>query len=408
MRILFLTPQLPYPPHQGTTIRNYHLMRELAARHEVHLLSFSVTPGGARSAAELAREGLPFCAGVTLLPPPARTMRDRALSTLLSPLPDMGLRLASGPFHERLAEVLRRESFDIIQIEGIEMAPYLLQAASLPAPRPRLVFDDHNAEYILQRRAFETDLRHPGRWIGALYSFIQWQKLRRYERHACRAADAVVAVSTADAAALERLVPSLRVAIVPNGVDLAYWQPPAAREAIYPPSLVFTGKMDFRPNVDAVIWFIQEVLPRIRQRLPEVHFYVVGQSPHRRLASLSDDAAITITGYVDDVRPYVAAAGVYVVPLRIGGGTRLKVLEAMAMGKALVSTTLGCEGIGVKDGCEVRLADTPEAFAEQVVTLLQNPAQCRALGLRARQFVQERYDWRALVPLMERVYDATA
>jgi len=408
MKILFLTPQLPYPPHQGTTIRNYHLMRELAARHEVHLLSFAVTPSGAGSAAELAREGLPFCASVRLLPPPARTMRDRAVATLLSPLPDMGLRLASAPFHEQLAEVLRREPFDVVQGEGIEMAPYLLQAARLPAPRPRLIFDDHNAEYVLQRRAFETDLRHPARWIGALYSFIQWQKLRRYERRACRAADAVVAVSAADAAALGRLVPSLRVAVVPNGVDLTYWQPKTDTSDTAPLTLVFTGKMDFRPNVDAVLWFAQQVLPRIRQRLPGVRFFVVGQSPHKRLASLADDAAITVTGYVDDVRPYVAAAGVYVVPLRIGGGTRLKVLEAMAMGKALVSSTLGCEGIGVEDGREVCLADTPEAFAERVVALLQDPAQRRMLGQRARQFVEERYDWRALAPLLERVYDASA
>jgi glycosyltransferase involved in cell wall biosynthesis len=169
--------------------------------------------------------------------------------------------------------------------------------------------------------------------------------------------------------------------------------------------LVFTGKMDFRPNVDAVLWFTQGVLPLIREELPETRFWVVGKDPHPRLAPLGGDPAVVLTGAVEDVRPYIAAAAVYVVPLRIGGGTRLKVLEAMAMGKAVVSTALGCEGFDVVPDQELVVADTPSEFAAAVLALLRDPSRGERLGRAARRFAGSRYDWRIIVPRMEQVYD---
>jgi len=169
--------------------------------------------------------------------------------------------------------------------------------------------------------------------------------------------------------------------------------------------LVFTGKMDFRPNVDGVLWFSQEVLPLIRRESPGTGLWVVGKDPHPRLSVMAADPAVELTGRVEDVRPYVAAAGVYVIPLRIGGGTRLKVLEAMAMGKAIVSTALGCEGFDLVPGQELVVADTPAAFAGAVVSLLRDPSRRTRLGRAARRFAGSRYDWRTIVPKMERVYD---
>ena len=279
-----------------------------------------------------------------------------------------------------------------------------------------LVFDDHNAEYILQQRAFETDARQPRRWMGALYSLIQWQKLRRYEARVCRAFDRVVAVSPADAQALQRLVPGLEVTVVLNGVDtecyndqflmtndqarIGHWD-----LVIGHWSLVFTGKMDFRPNVDAVLWFCQEILPSIRRERPSVRFTIVGRDPHPRVLALARDPQVTVTGYVEDVRPYIAGAAVYVVPLRMGGGTRLKVLEAMAMGQAIVSTTLGCEGVVLTPGREAALADTAQEFAWRVVELLGDEGRRRSMGQQARRLVEARYDWRAIVPRLEQVYE---
>jgi glycosyltransferase involved in cell wall biosynthesis len=284
------------------------------------------------------------------------------------------------------------------------MAPYALQ---LPrARRPFLVFDNHNAEYLLQQRAFQTDVRRPRRWVGAAYSLAQWRKLAAYERRVCRDADRVIAVSEADRAALLRLAPDLDVTVVPNGVDLAFYRPGAvaAPAELRAGALVFTGKMDYRPNVDAVTWFADAVLPLVRQRVPEAHFWVVGQQPHARLAALAGRDDVTITGRVPDVRPYIAGAGVYVVPLRIGGGTRLKVLEAMAMGQALVSTRLGCDGFDFTDGNELRYADTPEEFAQAVEALMRDRETAADLGRNARAFVETNYGWDAIIPRLERVY----
>jgi len=414
MRILFLTPQLPYPPHKGTTMRNYALIAGLAPRHEVDLLTFVESKDELRRPTPFAT----LCRRLEGVLAPRRGLARRAADTLFSPWPDMGLRLWSPEFAAKLADWLAGAHYDVAQIEGIEMARYMLQVTR-PArpsqspipntliPNTPFVFDDHNCEYLLQQRTFETDARQPSRWIGAAYSFIQWRKLCAFESAVCRAADHVIAVSEADAAALQRLVPGLNVTVVPNGIDVESYAP-----TLRPPppfhrgggaNLVFSGTMDFRPNVDAALWFAQEVLPLIRQEEPGAHFIVVGQKPHRRLKVLRDRDDVTLTGAVEDVRPYIAGAAVYVVPLRMGGGTRFKILEAAAMGKAIVSTTMGCEGFGVQSGRELIVADSPREFSEAVLTLLRDPARRSELGAAARAFVED-YDWGQIIPRMEKVY----
>ncbi len=421
-RILILTPQLPVPPQlltgtsQGTTIRNYHLIAGLARRHTVHLASF-VAPedralkDGSSEVVDVLRT---LCDRIELAPQPWRSLRARARDTLVRSRPDMALRLESPVMRQKIARLLQEAAgtYDVVQIEGLEMAPYLFwsgpdaEALLSREPRPLTVFDDHNAEYLLQQRAFLTDLRHPRRWIAAAYSFVQWQKLAAYERRVCRAADRVVAVSEADREALQRLVPGLQVAVVPNGVDLDFLRPGAVPPlaGLRQPALVFTGKMDYRPNVDAVLWFVEAVLPLIQAEAPDVHFYVVGQKPHPRLASLADHPAVTVTGRVPDVRPYIAGAAVYVVPLRIGGGTRLKVLEAMAMGQAVVSTRLGCDGFPFQDGREVVFADEAAGFAASVIRLLRDRQAAAQLGQRARAYVAAHFGWDAILPRLEAVY----
>ncbi len=401
--ILILTPQFPYPPHQGTTIRNYNLIVGLARRHRVHLLSFG-EPDRSR--------GTPLdgvCAGIHVVPlPPQRSTARRLRDLFLSPLPDMARRLPSDRFRTALLTLLERERPDVVEVEGIELAQYLFQTARWRGDRsrPLLVFDDHNAEYVLQQRAFETDIRQPRRWAGAAYSFVQWRRLRSYERRACLTADRLIVVSEADAQAVRQLDPRLQPVVVPNGVDMEHYTAPI------PPlpkgkgpdatDLVFTAKMDFRPNVDAVLWFVKEVLPRIRRESPQTRFWAVGKDPHPRLAHLAEHPAVVLTGWVEDVRPYIAGAGVYVIPLRIGGGTRLKVLEAMAMGKAIVSTRLGCEGFDLVPNRELVMADTPSAFADAVLSLLRDPGRRERIGQAARRLAASRYDWQIIVPRLER------
>jgi sugar transferase (PEP-CTERM/EpsH1 system associated) len=403
--ILLLTPQFPYPPHQGTTLRNYNLIAGLARHHQVHLLSFG-DPAASR--------GTPvddLCHTVQVFSPPERSTLQRLKGLAFSRLPDMAQRLPSADFAGALDATLQRLDPDVVEVEGIELAQYLFQVTGRreSVGRPLVVFDDHNAEYVLQQRAFETDVRQPRRWIGAAYSFVQWQRLKGYERRACRAAGRVVAVSEPDAGAIRRIAPEVEPVVVPNGVDMEYYSAAVPRlDATQGPGaqdLVFTAKMDFRPNVDAVLWFAQSVLPQVRSESPQTRFWVVGKDPHPRLAPLAANPGVVITGWVKDVRPYIAGASLYVIPLRIGGGTRLKVLEAMAMGKAIVSTTLGCEGFDLTPGQELVVAGTPDEFAAAVLALLRDPARRESMGLAARQYASSRYDWRMIVPLLERVYE---
>ncbi|MGE5141577.1 MAG: glycosyltransferase [Rudaea sp.] len=406
MKILFLTPQLPYPPHQGTTIRNLNILRGLATRHEIDLLAF-----GRRD--EL--QGTPlaqYCRRIELVDAPARSPLRRIAETFASPLPDMARRLHSPDMSQAFLSMTSESRYDAIQIEGIEMAPYWLSSGlalrfggSGQHSSPFVLFDDHNAEYVLQKTAFEADSRRIDRLPAALYSLIQWHKLSRFERDLCLRADCVAAVSQHDANALHALDSRIRPAVIPNGVDLDYYSPATESSTREParPALVFTGKMDFRPNIDAALWFAREILPLIRREIPGAHFSLVGQKPAPTVQALAERPGVEVTGAVPDTRPYIGRAAVYLVPLRMGGGTRLKVLEAMAMGKAIVSTSMGAEGIEYRPDRDLLIADDPGIFASAVVALLRNPERRRALGWNARRLAAEKYDWNAIVPLFDKL-----
>jgi len=398
-RILFLTPQLPYPPEQGTAIRNYHLIQRVATRHAVDLLSFVSSEPAPEYVSALSA----LCGRVELVPAPERSGRQRLGTLLTSREPDMAQRLASQAYAEALARMLSTGAYDIVQVEGIEMARFGLQIAGMH--RPAIVFDDHNAEYLLQQRAFRTDLRRPRRWPQAAYSAVQWLRLRRYERVACLASAGVVAVSALDALAIGRLDPRIEPLVVPNGVDIAGYRTDLPDSLpLRHPNLVFTGKMDYRPNVDAMRWFCAEVWPKVRAEVPGVHLYIVGKQPHREVQRLAEDEQINVTGYVPDILPYFGGADVYIVPLRVGGGTRLKVLEAMATGLAMVSTSLGAEGIELVHGEHAMLADTAGAFAAATIRLLAEPALRRSLGAQARALAEARYSWRQIIPELFPLY----
>jgi sugar transferase (PEP-CTERM/EpsH1 system associated) len=406
MHLLFLTPQVPYPPRQGTSIRNYHLLAHLAQRHTIDLLTF-LAPGD-----ELLPESPLYrhCRRISTVPQPIRSTATRLADLFTSPLPDMALRLEAPAMHQLVQSWLDDTTYDIIQIEGIELAQY---ARQVDPSQSAVIFDNHNCEYLLQQRNALTDLRIPRRWHAAAYSLIQWAKLRRYEAKVCRAANAVVAVSRPDRAALQRIAPQATIHVAPNGIDLNAY---ASQQNEVPPgetikerfTLLFTGKMDYRPNIDAVLWFAERVLPQIVAAAPEVHFQIVGMNPHSRLDALRDHPHIEITGSVPDVTPYLQAADVYVIPMRVGGGTRFKALEAMAASKAIVSTTLGVEGIGVQPEREMLIADSPTEFAGAILRLLTDQRAgallSQRLGQAAHDFVGANYTWEKIVPIFDRLY----
>jgi len=393
VRLLFLTPRLPHPPRQGTAIRNWGLIKSLSARHTITLLTF------ADETESISAELRAACARIETIPvPPARPLTQRLRDLLLSPLPDLAHRLASPAFGDRLTSLLQSNSFDTLFIEGLELAPYL---SSLLSPPSSIIFDAHNCETLLQRRAFQSDLRSPRRWLAALYSLIQSGKLARFEAEACRRAAHVTCVSAEDSAALHAIVPTLNPTIIPNGIFLADYDWDDERQASND-KIVFTGKMDYRPNVDAVIWFANEILPLIQRKVPQVQFVIVGQKPTEAVRKLSERQGVIVTGAVDDVRPHIAGAAVYVAPLRMGGGTRYKLLEAMALYCPIVSTTLGAEGFAVHHGRELLLAETADDFANAVIRLLRDQTQRYALSEGGYEFVKQ-CDWQRIVPGLEKL-----
>ena len=399
MKILFLTPQSPYPPRQGAALRNYHLLHHCASEHEVQLLT-CLSPQDQ----EWPKQGLlKICSRVEGFRQPARPLHSRIVDSLVASSPDMALRLEHDGSHDVLQRMLDEESYDLVQVEGLEMAPYGFQVLGASGHRPTVVFDAHNVEFLLQRRAAQMDARSLNRWHAAGYSILQWRKLYHYERAFCRAVDGIVSVSEPDRQVLSSLAPESQVVTVPNGIDISRYETeplPATR----PPLLVFTGKMDYRPNVDAMLWFGLKVLPRIRRQL-DVKLQIVGMDPHPRLNRLGTNTDVELTGAVDDVVPYIRGAAVYVTPMRVGGGTRFKILEALACAKPVVSTSLGVEGIPLRDGEHLLIADDASSFADAVLSLLRDQdadgKHSRALGRAGRSFVEEHFTWCRILPQLD-------
>ncbi|HJO33723.1 MAG TPA: glycosyltransferase [Anaerolineales bacterium] len=403
MNLLFLTPTVPFPPDQGTAIRNWGLISSLAGQHHISLLTFANRPD------KVAPELRDCCATILVASPPARTPVQRLATLLGSSRPDLADRLVSTDFSTRLQKLLKSESFDAVHVEGLELASYLQQIAAQrgEASTPLLVYDAHNAETVIQRRAFQTDRLQPHRWFAALYSRLQLPRLARLERHTCALADTVLCVSAEDRAALREMLPGLHPMLLPNGIFLDDYPTTVKPAGLPAPALVFSGKMDYRPNVDAVLWFAREILPRVRKTHVETTFVVAGKAPVPRVQRLAENPGITVTGPVPDVRPYIAAATVYVIPLRMGGGTRFKMLEGMALRRPIVSTTIGAEGFPVANGRELLLADSADEQASAICSLIDD-AQTRArLGMAGRAFVEARYQWSAIVPRMQEVYQRT-
>lgn len=401
--VLFLTPQLPYPPMQGTSLRNWHIMRGVSEAHRVSLLSFSE-----HKPAYIAPQLAAITQVVeTVAAPPARGLRERVADIARDSSPDLSRRLASSHFATALQRRLVSDPPDIVQVEGLEMASYIPLIREV-ASRSRIVYDAHNAETQLQRRAYNSDRSQFRRWPAAAFSRVQVSRLEAYEAWAISAVDAVVAVSDLDAAELRRLpgAEHLRITIIANSIDLAEYE--TTMGTIAPNQrfdLVFSGKMDYRPNVDGVLWFAESVWPDLRARHPKITWAIVGQRPAPSVLSLGELPGVSVTGQVERVQPYLAGAKVNIIPLRVGSGTRLKLIEAMASGSAVVSTRIGAEGFPVQDGRNILLADSAEEFSRSVEAMLDDSARRLALGREAKLFA-EQYDWRRISPRFNALYSA--
>jgi sugar transferase (PEP-CTERM/EpsH1 system associated) len=388
VKVLFLSQIVPYPPHGGVLQRGFNLLRELGRQAHVHLLAFVhpdvlSTPDAVEDSRRVLGE---FCASVEyfrLWPKASKLHQAAALAvSTCSRDPFSVIAHRSTAYQRRVDETLGAVSFDVIHADTIALSQFVPGGRRMAA-----VLTHHNVESMLMERRAQVE-------SGALARrFLQREtaKLRVCEAALSPRFDVNIVVSEPDGDALARIAPGIRTAVVPNGVDVDYFTPEFEKQT---PALVYTGGMNMFANRDAVMYFLTEVWPQVVAKVPDVKFYAVGQTPPAELQALAArDRRIVVTGYVDDVRPYVAESAVYVVPLRVGGGTRLKVLDAMAMGKALVSTSIGCEGIALRPDEHLVVADTADRFAEATVALLGDRARRLALGRAARQLVEDRYSW---------------
>lgn len=399
MNILLLTASLPFPATSGGALRAYSLIRAMTRMgHRVHLLAFD--EGGARWQ-DTPLAGL--CTSVRTVVPPQRTLRERLTTLVFSLQADVARRLSSAQMSDALGELLRREQFDLIQAEGIEMA-WLLPLAKQIQPTAKLSFDTFNAEYQLQRVIASIDAQEPLRWPMAFYSWLQSSRIARFERDIGRLADLVIAVSPEDAAALGKLMPEKKIPVIASAIAVEEYAATETRN-LGPHAIVFTGKMDYRPNVDAALWFADEIFPRIRRQVPDAVFHVVGQKPHERLDRLRTMEGVEVSGFVRSVVPYLRGAAVYVAPLRMGSGTRLKLLEAMAAGSAIVATPIAAAGLLSDAKAAMHLAANAEPFAEAVASLLNDPTARRAIGQTALAAVSAYYDWTATADSLRQVYE---
>jgi sugar transferase (PEP-CTERM/EpsH1 system associated) len=385
MNILWLKTELLHPVDKGGKIRTYNMLKELKRDHRITYLTL-VDRSSDSSAREAATE---YCDELVCVPHEPRDKftagfySDLALN-LASPLPYAIKKYESSQMRKEINERVSAGKFDIVVCDFL--TPAVNISANLECPA---VLFQHNVEAMIWKRHYEIQ-KNP---LKKAYLYGQWIKMRAFERRMCRRFASVIAVSGDDRELMQEEYGIEKVFDVPTGVDTKFFWPDGRQKSM-PHNLVFTGSMDWLPNEDAIHYFTEKIMPLIKQQIPDVTLTVVGRNPYPGLLELAQkDSSIIVTGRVEDVRPYMERAAAYVVPLRIGGGTRLKIFEAMAMEKAVVSTSIGAEGLPVKNGIEVLLADTAGSFAASVINVLNDPARAKSIGCRAAKTVREQFGW---------------
>jgi len=383
MRILWVKVGGLWPLNTGGRLRSLNIVSELSRRHRVTVL----TTHGPGDDPEGLADALPECERVVSLPhrPPKRGSARFPLAVArswLSALPVDLWKTRVPALRDEVGRLIAAGEVDLCVADFLFAAPNVPLGARVP-----VVLFAHNVEHLIWKRLCEAERRM---WRRGLLG-VEWRKVRRYEAGVCARARLTLAVSEADRVLLAAIAPGARVSAIPTGVDTDYFAPAGVPETAG--HVVFTGSMDWYPNEDAVLYFIDAILPSIRREAPDVVLTVAGRNPTARLRAAAEGAGVRVTGTVEDVRPYLARAAVCVVPLRVGGGTRLKIFEALAMGKAVVSTSVGAEGLPLIAGEHFLRADDPADFAHAVVRLLRDRDLRRRLGLTGRRLVEARYAW---------------
>jgi sugar transferase (PEP-CTERM/EpsH1 system associated) len=383
MNILWVKAGGLVPLDSGGKIRSYHIATELAKVHKVTLFTYYVEhPHDQHHTLNSVFD--------KVVTHPLKVSTGRGFNEVLSylsaffkPLPYSITKYSHPEVAQHLREVLAERKYDAI------LCDFLTAAAITPFDRsiPVVIFT-HNVEAMIWKRHWEVA-------VNPVYRYIFWReyrKMRAAEQNFLQQSTHVLTVSENDASEFSRYISQNKITTIPTGVDTEYFKPIDVAEEDY--NIVFTGSMDWMPNEDGILYFVDAILPLIRKKHAQTKLWVVGRKPGSKIRALAEsDPGIRVTGRVEDIRPFIAKSVVYVVPLRVGGGTRLKIFEAMAMGKAVVSTTIGAEGLPVTNDSDIILADEPQDFANAVCRLLGVPDERARIGNAARQLVEMKYGW---------------
>lgn len=403
LNILCVSQMPASPPRFGAQARMHGLMTQLAQRHDLTAVAL-VDDEFDIEESRLAMQA--YCRDVILIKNPygqeGVAKRSLQLRSLASRRSFERLRVTVPALQRRLDEVLKSKPFDIVNLEFPYLGHYDLRQSPSGTRPPAVIVDSHEIAYDLARQFASTRASFARR----AYGVVNWRKLKYEEVETYRNADGVYLCSADDESRLLRQAPGQRTAVIPNAADVDFYQPRQSNPASDGRTLVYFGLLSTVPNVDGVMHFVQAIWPKIAKACPQARFKIIGKSPPPALLSLAGPR-IEVTGFVEDLRPHLAEAAAIVVPLRLGGGTRLKIVEAMAMGKAIVSTALGAEGIDAVHGRDILIEDEPERFADAVGSLLSDAGLAARIGQSARRQAVEHYAWNAAARELERFYFRT-
>lgn len=389
LRILIVAPSLPYPPIWGFGIRVNQFLRLLARTHDVSLLTYEEPEEQDKVAAV---EKLGVTVHTVLRPKSTERGKRRAqLSSIVSKLSYQRRSVHSRAMQAKLDELDAIDPFDVIQIESSQLAGFDF------SPRSVLILDEHNIEYELLYRMYRTE----GSPMRRFYNRLEFMKFKREEIRSWQNVSGCVMTSAREQKIVKTLAPDTPTIVGANAVDVEYFRPSATPRNRH--ALVMTGLMHYRPNIDGALYFVNEIFPLILASRPDMVFCIVGAGATDELKRLAGPSVV-VTDTVPDVRPYVHDAAAFVVPLRMGGGTRLKVLEGLSMEKAVVSTSVGCEGIDVVHGEHLLVADDPRAFADAVLKVTADDDLAGRLGRQGRTLTEAHYKWEAVVDRLETFY----
>jgi glycosyltransferase involved in cell wall biosynthesis len=388
MRILLLTPTLPYPQDTGGRIVVFNTIKHLAKRHEIFLLS--LIQEGQQKYVPFLKD---YCISIETVLKDISFSKKGLFLNLFCTIPYNMTRYHSPEMEEKLKEIISKNHFDLVQIEHLHMAQYAKFVRKTP-----VILRQHNVESVMMERYY----RYASNFLERIYAYFQWRKLLRYERKMCLTFDLVITLSKVDEGYIKKLTPQIKTEVVSCGVDFEYFDSSSSPRKT--DKIVYIGGLVFKPAFEGIFCFLKDIWPEIRKHYPGIKFHIVGKCPPDKYKKIKNMPDVTFLGYVEDVRTHMSNSTLGIVPYRIASGIRLKILESMAMKLPLVSTSIGCEGLDVVDGEHILIADTPKTFAWKVIRLLKDEDLRNRLADNAFKLVKKKYSWGNAVQKLEQIY----